>query len=292
MTIPSFSNLTIQYSILFVLICVGLTSCETISEIELPEEKSQLVVNAIYNADSLVKVDLTQSQPVNTSGFHFAIIENASVEVFKNSVSLGFLDYKGKGKYLSKAVLPNEPGTEYSLKVKATGFETAETSEIMPGKPEVGILTYKDVDKGSSYYKSYKASFTLNDAPEDNFYFMKMWLQYKDNAKGNVYFSLNNTLGQFVPVGRAASEIYLFDDKSFNGRSVTFDLDIIGVYTDNCSDCNIVIELGNTSKNYFNYQFDVKKQFNSSDVFSPEKNPVSNNIKNGLGIFAPYNSAA
>ena len=294
MKIPSFSiRRNAQYAILFLLSGILLASCETITLIDLPEEKPQLVVNAVFNADSLVKVDLSQSQSVNTSGSRFTAVENASIEVFQNAASIGFLDYKGKGKYLSKTPLFNEPGAEYSLKVRASDFETAEATEIMPAEPVIGNLSLKASYPNGSGYQSYKGSFTLDDAPEDNYYFLRVWLVNNNNSKSLLYVSLENTLGQFEPYGMRSSGEYLFNDKSFNGKTLTLNIETTqGFYVSENEKPKILIELANIPKSYYSYQYDVNKQSNSDPVFSPDKSPVSNNIKNGLGIFAPYNSAA
>jgi len=259
---------------------------------ELPEEKPQLVVNAVFNADSLVKVDLSESKPVNSSSNRFTAVENASIEVFKNSASQGYLHYKGKGQYFSEVPLPNEPGAEYSLKVRASGFDDAEATEILPAEPVIGNLNLKLLYQNGSTYQSCKGSFTLNDAPEENYYFLRVWLINNNNSKSLLYVSLKNTLGQFEPYGMMSRGVYLFDDKSFNGKTLTLDIETTqGFYVSENEKPKILIELVNTGKSYYNYQYDVNKQSNSDPVFSPEKSPVSNNIKNGLGIFAPYNSA-
>ena len=278
--------------ILFFSLMFALTSCETITEIDLPEEEPQLVVNAVFNADSLVKVDLSESKPVNSSSNRFTAVENASIEVFKNSASLGFLKYQGKGQYFSEAPFPNVPGAEYSLKVRASGFDDAEAAEILPADPVIGNLNLKQLYQNGSSYQSCKGSLTLNDAPEENYYLLRAWLIDKNNSKSLVYISLRNTLGQFEPNGMMSRGVYLFDDKSFNGKTLTLDIETTqGFYVSENEKPKILIELANTGKSYYNYQYDVNKQSNSDPVFSPEKSPVSNNIKNGLGIFAPYNSA-
>lgn len=277
---------------LFALSCILLTSCETITEIDLPEEKPQLVVNAVFNADSLVKVDLSQSKSVNSSTSSFNAVENASIEVFKNTASLGFLNYKGKGQYFSKLPLPNEPGAIYSLKARASGFETAEAAEVMPAEPLIRDLRLVPNSQNNSTYKSYKGSFELHDTPDENYYFLRVWLVDQNNSKSSIYIGLNNTLGQFEPNGMISRGVYLFDDKSFNGKSVTLNIDMAqGFYGNTNNKYRIMIELVNTGKSYFTYEYDVHKQSNGSSVFNPEKSPIYNNIKNGLGIFAPYNSA-
>ena len=283
--------LTQKQILLFLLTLILFSSCETVTEIDFPEEKPQLVINAIFNADSLVKVDLTESQPVNNKSLNFKLVENASIEILKNTVSLGFLHYKGKGKYLSESKLPDEPNAVYSLKIKATGFETAEAAEPIPAKPMLNSMKVKaDGQNNGAGYKSYKVDFNLNDSQEDNFYFLRVWL-VNPTHKSPVYFRLYNDVGQFVPFGVAGSEMIVFDDQTFNGREVGFNLDLIQAYTLGGNGIRIQIELGSTNKSYYDYQFSLRKQIQGDPILNSSDYPVSSNIKNGLGIFAPYNAA-
>jgi hypothetical protein len=268
------------------------SSCETITEIDLPEEKPQLVINSIFNVDSLVKVNLTQSQSVNNKSLNFKSVENASIEIFKNATSIGFLHYKGKGDYLSESKLPYELNAAYSLKVRATGFETAETTEAIRRKPTLGSLKIKpDYQNSNTAYKSYNVGFDLNDAPEANYYFLRIWLVYSPTSKSAVYFRLNNDFGQFVPVGVAGSEMLVFDDHTFNRKAVSLNLDIFQANIGRDGDYTIQVELGSTSKSYYDYQFSFRKQVEGDPILNSADFPVANNIKNGLGIFAPYNAA-
>ena len=267
------------------------SSCETVTEIDFPEEKPQLVINAIFNADSLVKVDLTESQPTNNKSLNFKLVENASIELLKNNASLGFLQYKGKGKYLSASKLPDEPNAVYRLKVKATGFETAEAAEPIPPKPVLNSMKVKaDAQNIGSWYKSYNVDFKLNDPPGNNFYFLRAWL-VSPSHKSPVYFQLHNDVGQFKPFGVSVSEMLVFNDQTFNGKEVAFDLDIGPAFTSGDDNLKIQIELGSTNKSYYDYQFSLTKQIQGDPILNSSDFPVSNNIKNGLGIFAPYNSA-
>ena len=268
------------------------SSCETITEINLTEEKPQLVINSTFNSDSLVKVNLTQSQSVNNKSLNFKAVENASIELFKNNASLGLLQYKGKGNYLSASKFPYEPNAAYTLKVEAAGFETAEATESIPQKPVLNSVKIKpDYQNNGAYYKSYNVVFNLNDSPEENFYFLRIWLVYPAH-KGTVYFGLNNDFGQFVPVGVAGSEMLVFDDHTFNGKEVSFNLDIIQAYTGGDENLKIQIELGSINKSYYDYQYSFKRQTEGDPILNSSDYPVSNNIKNGLGIFAPYNAAS
>ena len=144
----------------------------------------------------------------------------------------------------------------------------------------------------NSAYKSYNVAFKLNDSPEDNSYFLRIWLVNSPINKSAIYFKLHNDVGQFVPFGVAGQEKLVFDDHTFNGKEVSFNLDVFQTYIGNSGDHKIQIELGSTNKSYYNYQFSFRKQTEGDPILNSSDYPVSNNIINGLGIFAPYNPAS
>ncbi|HEY1023621.1 MAG TPA: DUF4249 domain-containing protein [Sphingobacteriaceae bacterium] len=268
-------------------------SCENFVEVELADDEPQLVVNSFFNADSALKVSVTTNKLISTFNHNFETVENAVVELYQNHQNSGLLSNAGLGNYRFSDRLSDVTGTIYSLKVKAPGFETAEATEIMPPKPDITSFTNDPATGNSgSMYKSYKVKLTLKDiAEKTNFYFIRGWLIDKNNRKWPIYFSLNNNLGQFSPRSTASSEMYLFNDKSFNGQSAQLDLGPIQVYIPTDDAYSIAIELANTTESYYDYQYSVKKQVETTPVFGPESKPVSNNIKNGLGVFAIYNPA-
>jgi hypothetical protein len=268
--------------------------CETVIEIELPVEKPRLVVNSVFNADSLLTVNVTKSRASSEPGHDFEKVENASVEVFKNKKSLGYLIYAGKGNYRSTSTFLNEPNAEYSLKVQAAEFETAESNEILPAMPVISsIATIPDNQNNLSSYKKYKNRFNLQDPAESNTYFIRAWLVNQNGNKSVLKASLKNELGQFSPLRSESLEINVFNDESFNGKELTIELDYqayIG-YGDK-GNYSILVEVAGIPKSYFDYLYSVARQFEDIPLLEPKNLPLANNIKNGLGIFAPYNVAS
>ncbi|NEU08488.1 DUF4249 domain-containing protein [Flavihumibacter sp. R14] len=278
------------------LLCVPallvLSACETVIEIDLPVEKPKLVVNSIFNADSLLTVNVTKSRPSSESGHDFETVENAIVEVFKDRQSLGILSYHGKGNYKTLNKFPNEPSAEYAITVKAPGFNTAETRESMPLKPVISAVQVEaDRQNSLKTSKEFKTRFILHDPAESNFYFLRAWLVNKKGDRSPVNVSLRNILGQFSPLRSEPLKIYVFDDKSFNAKDLNIELDIqTYIASSDLSQYSISIEIASIPKSYFDYLYSVKKQFEDIPLLEPKNLPLSNNIQNGLGVFAPYNA--
>lgn len=270
----------------FIAIVLFLASCETFIEIELPTEAVQVTVNSVLNADSTVTVNLTKSRASGTQGSVYEKIPNAEVSFYKNSKKLAQLQYVGSGNYRLTGLTPGEPGALYGVKVNVPGFNTVEADDIMLKKPLISGITTPTYVNSDFLVKDFKISVTVDDTPEDNFYLIRAFL-ISPTSKGIVYMQVNNNLGQFSPIENR--EISLFTDKLFNGKSLKLELEISSLLVSK-GPHSILIELANISRAYYDYEFTVKKQLGNDPIFGQEYLPVTNNIKNGLGIFASYNS--
>lgn len=271
---------------LFLGLAWTLSSCETIVEIDLPEEPPQLVVNSIFNADSALTVNLSKSHSVNKNSPVFEDIENAVVEVYKNKVQLAKLNYLGKGNYRSASPLNGEPYAEYSLKVNAPGFKTAEASDILPGKPVIVSSRFDLEPESNNVERRYKGTLILDDNIENNFYELRI-VDHID--RWELAYELDNKLNQFNISNTALRTVQLFDDKSFNGKKITLEFSFL-FYNINNQAYTISITLKNISQSYYDYQYSASRYFKSDPLLSPVQ-PVKNNIINGSGVFGTYNAA-
>lgn len=102
---------------------------------------------------------------------------------------------------------------------------------------------------------------------------------------------LKNIPGQLSPLRSEYLKLQAFDDKSFNGKEITLGLEIFQTYISGDGNYRILVELAAINKSYFDYLYSVEKQFEDIPLLEPKNLSVANNIKNGLGIFAPYNAA-
>lgn len=265
-------------------------SCETYTEVDLPKEAPQITVNSIFNADSTLHVNLTKSRASGLRG-EYEKIENAEVIILKNHLKIGQLSPIGKGSYRLAGKITTEAGALYSLKVNASGFKTAEAEELMPEKPLIRSYTappYTPITPVDFSPKDFKISLTFDDPPKENFYLLKAFLQ-SPGSKTDISLGIKNNLAEFRTSGNYT--ISMFTDKLFNGKSQLLELEIGTLYIPE-GPHSIVIELANTSKAYYDYEYSVKKQLANNPLFGQEYIPVTNNIKNGLGIFATYNSSS
>lgn len=275
----------IKWIFLIAVFCVG---CESVIEVGLPKETPQITLNSIVNTDSLVRVNLTKSRPGGSGSTAFENINNAEVLFYKNNQKIGQLLYQGNGNYSLAGVIATDPSALYGIKVNAQGFNVVEAAETMPKKPLITSFSAPAYSNSNYLYKDFRISLTLNDDPENNYYLIRAFLK-SSTSKDIIPVQLTNNLGQFSPVG--TREATVFTDKLFNGKPIILNLEISNLLVSQ-GPHSIVIELANMSRTYYDYEFTVKKQLTNDPLFGQEYVPVSNNVKNGLGVFAAYNSVS
>ncbi len=275
----------IKWLFLIAIFCVG---CESVVEVELPKEAPQITLNAIVNTDGLVTVNLTKSRPGGSGGAAFENINNAEVLFYKNDQRIGQLLYQGNGNYSLAGVVATEPMALYSIKVNAAGLKSAEATEKMTKTPLISSFSAPPYSNSNYLYKDFQVSLTLNDDPENNYYLFRAFLK-SPTSKDIISVQLNNDLGQFSPVG--TREATVFTDKLFNGKPVILNLEISNLLVSQ-GPHSIVIEVSNISRTYYDYEYTARKQLTNDPLFGQEYVPVSSNVKNGLGVFAAYNSVS
>jgi len=269
------------------LILLIYTSCEKVLEVELPQEEPLITINSIFNADSILTVNLTKSRPSGSRSNNFEKIENAEVELYKNNLKVAPLKYDGKGIYRLTSLVAVEPGAFYSVRVNSPGFKTVVAEEIMPTKPFISSFNKLDLIETDFTYREFNLTLTLEDKPESNFFLIKAYLVTPGN-KSHFEIQMNNVLSQFSPTNVSGS--YMFTDNLFNGKAVKLELTGSLFITD--VPHSIIIEVASISKNYYDYEYSVKKQLNSEPLFGQEYIPIPNNVKNGLGLFGTLNSSS
>ncbi len=259
---------------IILLILVNL-SCESIVAVDLKEPDPQLVVNSLFSPDSVWQVRVTKSRFILTNQYNFDEVEQASVTIrdSKNSIIETLLPvydqfnrrfYKGKSK--------PDVGKEYSIRVETVKQKNiSATSKI----PVVTPISSSKIIPLENNKVQVSVSFTDN-AKEKNFYLLKVL-----NSNGDDLFveavdpTYNNKTHEIPGI--------LFNDNLFNGRTIDFRL------TADSPPIEKII-LVSVSEEY--YQYFTTKNLQQETRDDPFAQPVQlfNNIENGLGIFAGYNS--
>lgn len=267
--------------VILVIFCIG---CETDAEIELPEEPTKITINSFFNGESMIVVNLSKSAKSGRNVFE--VIDNAEVSIYANKQKIADLSHQLDGNYSLPGVVCSSIGVTYSINVSTPGLPTAEASDILPAKPEVSSFISTPFINSDFLYKDFKMSVTLKDAEENNYYLLRAFLT-SPSGRNIIDIQLTNSLGQFSTIGSRGT--FLFNDKSFNGKMVDLNIDVSNLLVPN-GPHSILLEIGNISKTYYDYQFSAKKQLGSDPLFGQEYIPISSNVTGGFGVFGAYNS--
>ena len=272
-----------KYSLYLIILQLLLLSCETVVEVELPEHEPKLVINAVFNPDSLITVDISASRSAFSSDVH-AAVENATVSLYGEEKHLLDLQYIGNGLY--QADQKPRAGQYYELKVSAPGYPAASAVSYVPAAPLI-----KNVRAGTGpEYNDWQgptviASFTLEDAPEqENFYYLRVFSP--DSTYSGITYNRNVPILSSAPIEHEFSmETRLFfSDKLFNGQLLHLRLNL-----ENSPQQLSYVQVAHITKEYYHYVRMLEKQ-SYNDNINLVPTPVPNNIVNGMGLFGGYNA--
>jgi len=277
-------------------------SCQKKVKIDVPDDGRKLVVNSLFEADSLLTINITKSKHIlddtyydTYSGFYH--IPNAKVSLFKNNVFLENLTEIEQGNYKSTFSLTDN--AEYSISVKVENFEEATSIKI-------DKFEFNDYTEGQ--YGSIMANFSLeftDDGNVENYYLLEMYIKqeytiYNEETEEDEMFEERYSL-YITPKDLRYKETdygegIFFDDNFFNGTKNNFQFSIYSYsfyedeQTGETKD-KYYIYLNSVSKEYYLYVQSLDKHQYAKDDFFAEPVHVYSNIENGFGIFAGISSA-
>lgn len=289
------------YLSIFVFAIIGLCSCETVIEIDIPEEPSKLVVNSYFSSDSLWEVNVSASEPI-LSAEPLKFISDANVTITDSDGTSFKLEEvpEKKGVYRSDALMP-ESGRTYNIQVSAAGFTTVTSRGAAPTPVEI-----TSIDTSTSFVDGFPETEILinfqDPASERNFYLLKLFYVQKIVANDGDTFTYQEEVGFAL----ANDDIFssgtgtLLEDTPFNGRNYTIGIttQAIGFIPPNDStgpsdnfSASLIIELQSTSEEMFQYESSIfDYETSSGDPFA-QPAQVYSNIDNGFGIFAGFSAS-
>lgn len=116
-------------------------SCTQELDLPFPQGEEQLVLNSVLHPDSIIKVSLTRTLPLGTTGSDFPTVDNAEIRLYEDNVLVGMPAYQDSIyvlDYLPKA------GKEYSIKAEVPGSVILSASDVVPGQANVSICFEED----------------------------------------------------------------------------------------------------------------------------------------------------
>jgi hypothetical protein len=239
-------------------------SCTQEIDLPFPQGKEQLVLNSILHPDSIIKVSLTKTLPLGSTGTDFPIVDNAEIRLYEDGELIGSPSFQD-----SIYVLDHLPktGKEYSIEVEVHGFPTVSASDRMP-EVIVASTCYELSDRYNFDFVSYNAiqHIYVQDTAgiENSYWFYRPSIKFSYRNCENVddqlnivddcleivpggqppiYYSFSTVPDRFnsyIDVLSGGITVYDFfirvEDQSFDGQQIYFD--IAGSYSPNQSGDN------------------------------------------------------
>ncbi|MDD2247099.1 MAG: DUF4249 domain-containing protein [Proteiniphilum sp.] len=300
------------------IVTIFLMSCEKYIDFKETISDPLLVLNATLTPDSMVSIQLTQSQFVLGEFKPFPTVRDADVTIFVNGEMKEKLIHRSDGIYMGE--YSPVPKDEIKVKVIVDGYNRIFSQTVIPHKPIITVtdstVSTRTVVANETVYRTLKLQLKLNDTfNEENYYYIKgvrnyycedklllslpISLDLSSVLKNNVIDEdiFNEIIGNDLDKNRSAN---LFSDLLIDGENILFDFhlsDIIGSTTsvngdelDDDMSIEYIIEIGEISVELYHYLISVNKALVNEDMPFFEPFRVYTNIENGIGIFGSYNS--
>jgi Domain of unknown function (DUF4249) len=265
--------------------------CESVVGVEPGPHTSRLVVLGLFQPGQPWDILVTRTVGTgDTTDVYDAMVTDATVEIRTAAGPLVTLGHRDRGHYTADTALP-EPGITYTLRVSAPGFAPVEaTSSAPPPLDVVAVLTHGE-DGRTSVHVQY-----VDPAGRGDTYSIQLLAPVDTTGGGAPALTAvgfqtdapsirNESFFDSISEGSSRPLYYLalFSDVLFDGREVTFDLDLFDE-----SVAPTRAELTRASPAYYGY---LRTLFLLQDA---EENPFAepiipySNVEGGLGAFAGY----
>jgi hypothetical protein len=272
-----------------------LNACFKPVSLDLPEYDNKPVVNCFFTPEEAFKIYVSKT----FSRFDTALVmvDDAIVELCSEDGLIAVLPGLGKGIYSDSTLFPQK-GILYSLKVSVPGHETVFASDSIPSLfSEFTYLRFKDKawldDEGNQYCG---LTFQIDDKPGQNFFevsYRAEIYKYYSFWDSIVYSRERGSLYCFDPVIKEQSTYLMFNDATFDGKSIQLELMNYNMQWFYKDSIEFEIQVVQGSPSFYKYRlvFENHNSAQYSDFFTPVEPVIMySNIENGYGIFAGYRS--
>ena len=254
-----------------------LASCTKEVDMKINFGKSNIVLNSILTPDSIIKVSLTHSIPVNSTDL-ISFVENAEVFLFENSILVDTLKYTSNGNYISN----RKPKTKsiYTTLVKVNSDTTLIATDTVP--EQIPIDSLKLLRKNNS---NYTIRFVATDISNENNYFILKVLQINDTVNYTVSIP-NCSFFSEISAYELFDKSILIDDFYFSGKQKAVDFICYAPEA-----IKIKVELLSISRALYYYYLTATQNFYANQGVDFSRVPVFSNVNNKMGILGAYSLA-
>ena len=276
-------------------------SCDIVVDLDIPEHERVLVVNSILTTDSIINASISHSVGAFDAS-SISYVNNATVEVYEDGVLLGEMDEQVSLSYDSSGELDSTyvynfnqnpvAGKIYSYEIVHSDYEAVRAETTVPAAVKLNVNNVTLLSE-QDYEKHYRVRFSFNDAPEDNFY--RLRLRNPNTYSGFDYFESNDasvisSAGVQSDGATFFGDEALFDDEMFNGTEKEISIDFFDYksfwFEEDGIEVQFILELTSVSESYYTYIRSLRAHYDNQDqfIFAGEPVQVFTNIENGLGV--------
>lgn len=128
----------------FIYLLLNLYGCNTILDVELPEDEVRAVLNASFSSDTGISITLSESTDILDPEEEYPKIANADISLFEDGQKLGNVENRSEGLYYIDH--RPKPESEYLIEVEAAGYPVLQSDFKMPALEQLkGIDTTREV---------------------------------------------------------------------------------------------------------------------------------------------------
>jgi len=293
------------------LVFLGSWQCTKEVTVPFPSHSPQLVVNALFQSDSLLYVTLGESRSLLDDRF-LSPITDATVKLYQDNDSIDVLIWEGDSYRSSAKGIANTP---YQLNITYKEQQLS-AKDLLPSTPQLKNIFYQDsvYFGGEGEYYSQLNLEVKNNLKEKSFYEIVLYFK-KEHIKeevinqqifnwnpfiSNAFFDdVNN---DHIILTEGLLEYYppsiLFSNSNFIKENQSLKINFRpfrSTFFDSNTDRKtyLILKFRQVSEHYYRYKRNLYIHLNNqeNDIWDGTGEPITvySNIENGLGIFAGFN---
>lgn len=285
-----------------ILILTIFIACEKEVYIPIEHTESKLVVNALFNTDSLWSMEISASKYIYDTA-PIPLINDAQVMITNSGGTTIQLTNQGDGMYTSLTETP-VIGELYTLNVSHSNYDDVCATNQLPGAITfVNVAWDQQAVVAGEVYR--RIDITFQDSPENDYYMVRLKglferIEYDEDTWEPIdtslivipleFFSQNAAVENSNPEN--SQESVAFTDDIFNGTQFTFDILASEYYFngDKESIIALYISMSRISEEYYWYKTSYQAYLAAQGNIFGQPVQVYTNIENGLGIFSGYST--
>lgn len=271
---------------LALLVSLGVTSCETIIDYDLPREDQKLTMDTKLLAGDSISVFIGTTMYPLDNGSPGAPT-NATVKIYENGQYLADLTlrdnfFQGGVPYVYSSSEYIKSGNSYKIEASLEGYETIHAEQFVREAVRIDE-TYFDASRQ-------ELTFTFND-PEtkDDHYLITIYeaeysyrYSYSTRDIAVDFFDQDYFVDPFGEEEKYGQRGYM-SDQYFNGQKKTVTLQIPSFYDDEFDDYRYYVELWRITADLYEHERTKSAAFLSENPFA-EPVQIYSNVANGYGI--------